>query len=84
MVENYIEKYNPMYTQAQISDTLFYVLEKPQRKRLLQFDEKTFTVMNEKILMDDGEPALNKKIEESITYIETIFKRNAKYNISMH
>lgn len=35
--------------------------------------------MNQRILMDDGQPDLGKKIDESIVYLETITKRNAKY-----
>ena len=35
--------------------------------------------MNQRILNDDGSPNLAKKIEESVGFIETIVKRNAKF-----
>ncbi|EAS04241.2 hypothetical protein TTHERM_00298520 (macronuclear) [Tetrahymena thermophila SB210] len=79
MVENYIEKYSSLYVQGQISDTLFSVLDKSSKRKLIQYEDKAFAAMNQVILNDDGIPNLNQKIEESINYLEKIVKRNAKY-----
>lgn len=53
-LENYIEKYLPLFLQGCISDTLHNCLQEDERYKLADYEEIRFTELHRTILEDDG------------------------------
>ena len=76
--ENFLEKYLPIFTQSQISETLFHCLPTTNKKKLFFYEEKKFKDLNNDILKDDGNPNLARKMETMYSLLETTVKRYAR------
>ncbi|CAD8057633.1 unnamed protein product [Paramecium sonneborni] len=77
--ENYIEKYFPLFLQGTISDTLHNCLQENERFKLAQHEEIKFTELHRIIVNDDGNPNLDKKINEYTSFIEKQLKKNMSF-----
>jgi len=77
-IENYLEKYLPIFTQSQISESLHHCLPSTNKRKLLTYEEKKFREMNNDVLIDDGNPDLQKRIESMYIILETTVKRYSK------
>ena len=49
-MEKFIDKYQPIYIQAQISNILFPVLHFKQKKKMVALEDKIYSEMNNRIL----------------------------------
>ena len=76
--ENYLEKYLPIFTQSQISESLHHCLPSTNKRKLSVFEEKRFRDMNNEVLQDDGNPDLQKRMQSMYTILETTVKRYAR------
>lgn len=81
-LENYIEKYLPLFVQAQISDTLHNCLSSKNLKRLVGFEDKRFKELNSDILNDEGDGKLEKRKQRVNEMLEQVFKRTAKMSLN--
>lgn len=64
MVENFVEKYQPILTQIAISSTLQAILFTAEQKQALEhYDFQRFGALHQTILLDDGMPELIRKVE---------------------
>jgi len=77
-IENYLEKYLPIFTQSQISESLHHCLPSTNKRKLSVYEEKRFKDMNNEILHDDGNPDLQKRIQSMYVILETTVKRYAR------
>ena len=75
---NFIDKYLPFYTQAQISETLHCCLSTTQKRKLIQFEDKKFKELNNNIYIDDGNHKLEKKITGIYEILENVIKRYSR------
>ena len=63
--ENYLEKYQPLFTHRQISEALDQVATSVKLKwRLKKFAEKQANVLIDRILADTGQPDLKGTIDK--------------------
>lgn len=70
--ENYLEKYQPLFTHRQISDALDQVVTSVKQKwRLKKFSEKQATLLIERILQDKGQPDLSGTVERLRSSLRT-------------
>ena len=76
--DNFIDKYLPFYTQAQISETLHSCLSTTHKRKLIQFEDKKFKELNNNIYIDDGNHKLEKKITGIYEILENVIKRYSK------
>ena len=62
--ENYLEKYQPLFTHRQISEALDQVVTSVKLKwRLKKFSEKQANILIDRILQDKGQPDLSGTVE---------------------
>jgi len=62
--ENYLEKYQPLFTHRQISEALDQVVTSVKLKwRLKKFAEKQANILIDRILQDKGQPDLSGTVE---------------------
>jgi hypothetical protein len=81
-IETYLDKYMPLFVQAQISDTLNSFVSGRSRKLLCVYEEKIFDYYNTMILTG-GELGLDGNIRNYIETIERIILRNRKFVIKL-
>lgn len=79
-VENFLDKYMPLYVQSQISEFLYTLTSSSMKKKLSEFEEKYISQYNKMILCDDGKGDISKKIKDAHEVLDKIIKRNKKYN----
>ena len=60
-LDNWIEKYEPLRTQNQVSQTLSAILTGKEKKRLTDYDDMLFTKLYDVVLLDDGRPDIVKR-----------------------
>jgi len=82
--ENYLEKYLPLYTQAQISETLHNCLSTNNRRKLVFYEEKKFREMNNDILHDDGNPNIQRRVDKAFEILEPTIKRYTRMLIAQN
>ena len=62
--ENFLEKYQPLFTHRQISEALDQVVTSVKLKwRLKKFAEKQANILIDRILQDKGQPDLSGTVE---------------------
>lgn len=81
-ITNYIDKYLPLFIQAQLSDTLGSFVTDRQRKALCVYEEKAFENFN-KIIIANESDGLADNIRRYVNTVEQIILKNKKYTISL-
>ena len=81
-IRNYLQLYQPLYTQMQISETLSSFLKGAQRTRLCLFEETIYAKMHHAILSLTDE-SLEAKMSDYSNKIKRIVNRNKKYLIKL-
>ncbi|CDW79604.1 UNKNOWN [Stylonychia lemnae] len=69
-LENWVEKYQPLRIQNQISETLKECLNRKGKMKLIDYDYKINEVLRQKILDDHGNPMLKEKVLDLMTRYE--------------
>ena len=69
-MQNWIEKYEPLKVQHQITDTLAVCINRKARIKLAEYDLGKCAQLREGILTDHGVPSIREKILDLLTQIE--------------
>lgn len=80
-IENYVEKYIPIFIQAQISDTLHNCLPSKSQKKLSMYEDRRFKELNADVLNDEGESQFEKRKQGVYDLLEQVFKRTSKMSL---
>lgn len=76
--ESYLERYLPIFVQAQVSETLHHCLPSSNKRKLYYYEEKKFRDLNNDVLHDDGNPDLQRRIQSMHSILEATVKRYSK------
>ena len=69
-LQNWIEKYEPLKVQHQITETLSVCINRKSRLKLAEYDLQVCAALREAILADFGVPTIKEKILDLITQME--------------
>lgn len=69
-LENWIEKYQPLKIQHQITDTLRECLNRKGKMKLVDYDRQVCETLRSRILTDMGNPLLKEKVLDLINKME--------------
>jgi NCAIR mutase (PurE)-related protein len=69
-MENWIEKYEPLKVQHQITETLGSCLSRKAKQKLGEYDLSACDAYREKILSDHGNPSIKQKILDLLSQLE--------------
>lgn len=77
-LENYVEKYQPLRIQQQITETLAYCLDRRAKARLADYDRRESNKLRKTIMSDIGNPRLKKEVLDLIQKLQdgTLLKKN--------
>ncbi len=69
-MQNWIEKYEPLKVQHQITDTLASCLNRKAKQKLGEYDIHVCETLREQILSDFGNPAIHERVFALIEKLE--------------
>lgn len=69
-LQNWVEKYEPLKVQHQITDTLASCLNRKAKQKLGEYDLAVCATMREQILTDYGRPGIKEKVLDLLTKLE--------------
>jgi hypothetical protein len=69
-LQNWVEKYEPLKVQHQITDTLSSCLNRKAKQKLGEYDLAVCEQMREKILNDYGHPSIKEKVLDLLSKLE--------------
>jgi hypothetical protein len=69
-LQNWVEKYEPLKVQHQITDTISQCINRKSKLKLGEYDLQVCAVLREKILTDYGNPTIKEKVLDLITKLE--------------
>lgn len=81
-VTSFLEQYQPLYIQMQISETLNSYIEGRQRQKLCLYEEQKFARLHHHILMNER-LTLEDMMSAYTNNIRKIINRNKKYIINL-
>ena len=70
-VENWVEKYEPLRVQHQISETLNQCLDRKAKAKLVEYDKKVCMDLRDTIFHDAGSPSIQTKLQDIFTELSS-------------